>query len=1263
MPIQILGRVVHSHFYVVHNLTSDSILGNDFIEYHGLSYDSVSKRPFFQESQAWTSGAILSAERVTLPARASTAIRVKAKSLPGVSAPGPATVISSVTTTALPIAANEALVEVDEQGQSWIIVDNLHDTEVVLHRDAFIGTVEKADPSSGFNLETDSLPDPPSAPPPSQAGEPEKMAMLEEEISKQVKELPSDLQTLYRDLILKNHDVFSKDKMDLGRTSVMEHEIHLEDESPIYTKQFRIPESHRSVIMENLRNWIKLGVVAPTRSLYNSPIFCVPKKDGSLRAVLDFRKLNNKSFIDKYSQREVQCCIDEIGRSGSKVFSSLDLTAGFWQLPLAEKSRPYTAFTIPGVGSFHWCMTPMGLLGSPATFGRLMDYVMRNLQAICYQDDILPHSRSHKDQIVLLQQCFNRLRSHGLKLNVKKCSFGQSKVPYLGHTLTPDGVLPGEEKTQAIRDCPPPQNVRQIREFTGLCNFFRSSIKNFSILSKPLTECTSPKNRFGYKDGPLPPEALKSFHELKERLLSPPILSFPDPNLPYFLWVDAAVGNNDRPGGVGAALMQMDENDNPRAIGFASKSLDKHEKNYSAFLLEKYATYFGVKHFEHYLKGRKFIIYTDHKPITYPLSSVHQKTFGRYEAFMQDFDSTIVHKPGPENVVADFLSRNPISSVDIAPNSLKSLQISDPIISSLIKDLENNCLPSKFHKMQENLILKDGILHIKRPNGDLAIFAPSSIRPQILQSCHNSVMGGHLGIYKTQEKILSRYFWPGMSSDIEKHIKECVPCQQNKPWSRPKRIPLKPLPATHTPNARVHIDLFGPLKTSRTGKRWILVATCAFSKYVELAAIPSKEAEIVARAIYDIWISRYSAPKVIVTDNGKEFANRVVESLCNHMKIIHNCTSPYHPEANSQVEVFNRTMRQFLQATVAPPFLEWEHLLPSLRFAYNTSVSRATQTTPFSTIFGLKPNIRFFDFDPVEGDEKMHGDIIRELQYVRKKAAENNILYKEKYAKSYNSKLQVETSNIEAGDYIFVERCAKLGANPKLQPLCDGPYKVLKVMDTNISYQKGKKVKHIHLNHVKKAFLPLQGLMEMECADYSKDARSNPASATSNAKAHSSAENQGQIPRVPQFPAFPLGSPSSELSSRVAPSLNPEAIAWEPRQPEAPETMDQAGPSTHTLSSSELSFSPPPQSASAMERPSSPFLISPSRRPAEKRARESTHELQTPASATLPEPDAFRPRTRSRGIVPEEPLIPRYPIGSRAYKKHRLSSGQTDHND
>ena len=133
-------------------------------------------------------------------------------------------------------------------------------------------------------------------------------------------------------------------------------------------KQYQIPDAHREEVEKHVNEWLKMGVIEPTHSRCNSPIFMVKKKNGNLRLVQDFRALNSHSHIDKYSMKDVSKCIGDIGRAGSSVFSTLDLTAGFWQQVLHQDSRPCTAFTVPDKGQFQWVTTPMGLLGAPASF-------------------------------------------------------------------------------------------------------------------------------------------------------------------------------------------------------------------------------------------------------------------------------------------------------------------------------------------------------------------------------------------------------------------------------------------------------------------------------------------------------------------------------------------------------------------------------------------------------------------------------------------------------------------------------------------------------------------------------------------------------------------------------------------------------------------------------------------------------------------------------------------------------------------------------
>ena len=263
--------------------------------------------------------------------------------------------------------------------------------------------------------------------------------------------VPQEHAKAYVSLFSRNYDIFSKDKEDLGRANNFKHNIKLHNNLPVYRKQFRIPDAHQDSLHKQIDEWVKIGIIEPCFSRYNSPIFIVPKKDGSFRFVLDYRALNENSLDDRYNMKDVGECIGEIGRAGSHIFSTMDLTSGFWQLPLDEKSRPLTAFTCPGKGQFQYNVLSMGLKGGPGSFQRMMELTVSGVpNVIVYIDDLLVHTSSHEDHINILQKVFNRMRNANLKLNPAKCEFGAVNVQYLGFRLTPDGILPGPCPKQVI---------------------------------------------------------------------------------------------------------------------------------------------------------------------------------------------------------------------------------------------------------------------------------------------------------------------------------------------------------------------------------------------------------------------------------------------------------------------------------------------------------------------------------------------------------------------------------------------------------------------------------------------------------------------------------------------------------------------------------------------------------------------------------------------------------------------------------------------
>ena len=508
--------------------------------------------------------------------------------------------------------------------------------------------------------------------------------------------VPNKFKVEFLKLIEKHHTVFSKDKSDLGNSQTLQHDISLRTKEPIYVKQFKIPEAHQTVVEEHLKEWLKLGIVEPCRSKYNSPLFIVPKKDGSLRIVQDFRALNAQTHVDKYSMHDVNECVSQIGRAGSTIFSTIDLTSGFWQMALNPNSRDFTAFTVPGHGQMRWKVAPMGLLGSPASFQRLVEAAM---QAHTQKEShpiygvLLIHTKTHEDHLRILDAVFTRLRQHHLKINLKKCEFGSHNVSYLGFRLTPEGIKPGKDKLKAVAQTQPPSTIKEVRQFLGLCNFFRSHVKNFAIVSAPLTALTKKDNP--WKRGPLPPDAYQSYRHLQTILCSEPVVDYPRSDRAYALITDACVGDKKHPGGLGAILTQLDEKNEHRVIAYASRKLQKHEKNYTPFLLEMQAAIWGMEHFQVNLKGRHFVLFTDHKPLE-KLGKVHTKTLNRLQEAMNTFDFEIVYKKGSE-MPADFLSRNVVESIEQDHHSLAHQQDMDEITSTIKQFLINRIIPNSDH--------------------------------------------------------------------------------------------------------------------------------------------------------------------------------------------------------------------------------------------------------------------------------------------------------------------------------------------------------------------------------------------------------------------------------------------------------------------------------------------------------------------------------------------------------------------------------------
>ncbi len=476
----------------------------------------------------------------------------------------------------------------------------------------------------------------------------------------------------------------------------------------------------------------------------------------------------------------------------------------------------------------------MGLASAPSAFQRLVEQVVKGIDnVVVYIDDLIIHSRTHEDHLKTLDAVFTRLASHDLRVNLKKCVFGSSETSYLGFQLSRKGIFPGADKLKAVKEALPPENVKQICQFLGLCSFFRGHIQNFAQITSPLTQLT--KKDSSWKRGPLPENALRAFHHLQSLLCSEPVLAYPRSDRQYALITDASFGDENTEGGLGAILTQIDAAGKFYVIAYASRKLQKYEKNYTPFLLEMQAAIFGMETFEVNLRGRHFKLFTDHKPLE-KLGKVHTKTLNRLQQMMNQFSFEIIYKQGNE-MPADFLSRNAVDSIKFDLPTYAKEQDKDEILRGLRLYLLNKSLPTNktlaqlVHRMSQECFVLNGVIwHRLGANHQhrSVLLVPQHLIPDILHEAHGHFLAGHFGISKTKEQLLQSYYWPNMESDISEHLRRCNKCQTAKSGRTAPEL-LSPLPQCTEPNQRVHADLFGPLKTSEGDKKFIYASPVAKS--------------------------------------------------------------------------------------------------------------------------------------------------------------------------------------------------------------------------------------------------------------------------------------------------------------------------------------------------------------------------------------------------------------------------------------------------
>ena len=889
--------------------------------------------------------------------------------------------------------------------------------------------------------------------------------------------VPEHFKSRYKKFVEENHDIFSANEYDIGKADVMEHIISPTSDNPIFIGQFKIPQEHQAFVDAFVDRALIQGVVEECRSPHNSPIFVVAKPGGGLRIVQDLRAVNDGSLDDQYSIADVKQCIDTVGREGSKVFSTLDLTSAFWQLPLAENSRDFTAFTLYHRNTqYRWKRTVMGLKGAPASFSRLMGIVFKGQKnVITYVDDALVYTANHGLMLERLQEVAQRLREHNLKLNPKKTSLGLSSVKYLGFDIDEDGIRPSKDKLAAIKALEPPKDPKQVKEFLGLTTFFSRMIKDYSRIAAPLQDLT--KKSCTWTGGQLPENALKAFHSLKNTLMAEPILAYPQVGKPFNLSVDACLGDDGNPGGLGAILSQRQMFKGKledRVIQYWSRRLKDKEPDGSAYSCEKKAMVEALEAFHHYCYGNKTHIWTDHKPLV-GASKKEIQLFTRLDEILSRYDIEIHHRPGKDNP-ADCLSRqtaNVAAAESVRNNTIRKHQAADPLVKAIRYTLVKQQIPDSL-KLWQPIVMKniskftemDGIIwYLDSAKAKARLVTPATMFAEVLTSCHGLPTTGHWSVEKTFQFAATDYWWPTQAADVANWCQSCPRCLEARGASF--REPLSPWPEATDFNDRVHLDLTGPFK-SVTINKYIAVLSDAFTKWVVAIPIPDKQAETVARAYFDNYICVYTAPRLLVTDGGGEFNNELLREVCKLTGTKKHVISPLHPQANGQVERVNLDLKNYLTAHCNDTW-EWEAWVKPFTVAYNTCPHRSTQQVPFTMLFGREPRLPATpDRPPILYAPDPAKEMIVRLLEAREAARESNKLAREEYKKYFDKK--ASTRDFQPGDEVLVKFPPPPGSNPKLYPKFRSGYVVDSLGDhgvVNIINCKTRKKEQQHKDRLK----------------------------------------------------------------------------------------------------------------------------------------------------------------------------------------------------
>ncbi|XP_037827126.1 uncharacterized protein LOC119615120, partial [Lucilia sericata] len=740
------------------------------------------------------------------------------------------------------------------------------------------------------------------------------------------------------------------EKQGLGRTSLIKHSIEVAVATPIKQRFYPVSPAVEKLMFGEIDRMLALGVIEPSTSPWSSPMRLVVKPN-KVRLCLDARKVNLVTKKDAYPLPNIEGIFARLPKAN--LISKLDLKDAYWQIALDDKSKPLTAFTVPGRPLYQFVVMPFGLCNAPQTMCRLMDEIIPPDLRQCvfgYLDDLVIVSEDFETHLEVLVRIASQFRKANLTLNISKSKFCVVKVNYLGYVIGNGGITTDPEKISAIINWPTPKNLKQVRGFLGLAGWYRRFIVNFSSEVFPITEVLSTKKKFVWTEA-----AHQAFHRIKMLLTTAPVLSNPNFAKKFFLHCDASDY------GIGAVLVQLDEEGNEKPIAYMSKKLNSAQRNYSVTERECLAAIEAIKRFRCYLELQEFEVVTDHSSLLWLMRQPDLSgRLARWVFKLQAYKFTISHRKGKDNIVPDALSRIPDEEVSALEISEPEIDLNSPHFDDKdyldLKDKINNN-QAKYPDVK--IVDKYVYYRTQHYSGEEAqeqecwkLWIPYGLRRTAIARAHDAPVSAHGGMSKTIELLRRNFFWPGMVRDVKNYVRDCETCKVTKSPNFVMKPPMGNQVTSVRPFQRLYIDLLGPYPRSKTGFIGLLIVLDHFSKFHWLCPLRKFTSIAIQEFLQKSIFHTYGVPETIVSDNGSQFRANDINAFLTSYGIQHTYTALYSPQSNASERV-NRSLIAGIRAYLKKDQRVWDENLTAISCALRNSYHQSIGCSPYHALFGF----------------------------------------------------------------------------------------------------------------------------------------------------------------------------------------------------------------------------------------------------------------------------------------------------------------------